>query len=640
MIYKILKFVFLLLLGLWGLCGQSHALDYDISTGVAWPSYNVWTRMEDVEISSDGSNIYVLRNNGYTAIQKYILQYSLSTPYDVSTATYVASWQPNFDLALEFCDFSFEGGHVYCWGFASHTVKHYTLSTPWDITTTSYSDEITNGSYAVLDSAITSDGGHFYRFIQTTLWGGFTIEHYTLPTPFYLTGASLTDSILIWLSSSSLEVSGDWSFIFFSDSAFWPIRQYSITWYDISTMTSVSALSVSSVSGFDFSSNWAYLYRVPLNTVPHTVYSYDSFSGSLDGGGGYTPPSWSNCYTQLMNSGYEFINKSVLGKNQADYTQYYNVPYDGNSWHARVWYSEDSTGEKHVYGFFNMYNITDYTAVDWFTSADTFNFESSPYPWDYEEPYISASRYGWIEYIKVYGSGSEVNHNDFKIWVFASNSINVEGEKDYLLGQGQRFNFNEYIDFSQYTDDTIYAIVVFFDKYGGVGDLFGTSYEIGGIEYWPYSITQTEYTICIEPDGTVTRDGVEYTGSLDESWDLPPLPTVGTETPQYSSDLDGIFQAIVDFFGEIWSRISSIKDTANNLIQLMKEILKLGNTDEVRTISFIPKANAWSISYGQLLTDKIEYVEEGDNFYNTFFRFGVRGVIFILLVGALGILLI
>ena len=108
---------------------------YGRPLSVAWDLSTLGTQVQfslagqgsqpyDVNISSDGSSLYVrLGSTGLT------YQYTLSTPYNVSTASYTGKSK---NLAI-YQTFTADGSQVL--GSNSTSVFLHDLSTPWDIST-------------------------------------------------------------------------------------------------------------------------------------------------------------------------------------------------------------------------------------------------------------------------------------------------------------------------------------------------------------------------------------------------------------------------------------------------------------------------------------------------------------------------
>jgi 6-phosphogluconolactonase (cycloisomerase 2 family) len=99
------------------------------------------TNPQSLAFSDDGSKMYILGSTN-----DRIFQYTLSTPWDVSTATYASKFlsvaaQENSPLAMVF---SVDGKKVLVVGSTNDTVYQYTLSTSWDISTATYDNKSLN----------------------------------------------------------------------------------------------------------------------------------------------------------------------------------------------------------------------------------------------------------------------------------------------------------------------------------------------------------------------------------------------------------------------------------------------------------------------------------------------------------------
>jgi len=120
---------------------------WDISTAsYASKSFSVnaqATNPQDVFFKSDGLVMMVL---GGVADGNKVFQYTLSTPWDVSTAVYASKF---FSVNTQETDatgvyFKADGSIMFAIGNANNTVYQYTLSTPWDISTASYASKSFN----------------------------------------------------------------------------------------------------------------------------------------------------------------------------------------------------------------------------------------------------------------------------------------------------------------------------------------------------------------------------------------------------------------------------------------------------------------------------------------------------------------
>ena len=118
------------------------------------------TGPRDVFFKPDGTKMYVIGTVGDD-----VNEYNLSTAWDVSTASYVQ----NFSVAAQDTDpqsifFKPDGTKMYVVGFGGQDVNEYSLSTAWDVSTASY---VQNFSLSAQDSNLyglffKSDGTKMY----------------------------------------------------------------------------------------------------------------------------------------------------------------------------------------------------------------------------------------------------------------------------------------------------------------------------------------------------------------------------------------------------------------------------------------------------------------------------------------------
>lgn len=143
------------------------------------------TNTRDVSFSDDGAVMYIVGRAGDN-----IYQYTLSTPWDLSTASYDSV---TLSIAAQDIDpgriaFGDSGSKLYLAGTNTSLIYQYSLSTPWDLSTASYdsvsfSPASQEGSPTTV--AIKSDGTKLY--VAGT--ANNTVYQYSLPTPWVLTGA-------------------------------------------------------------------------------------------------------------------------------------------------------------------------------------------------------------------------------------------------------------------------------------------------------------------------------------------------------------------------------------------------------------------------------------------------------------------
>lgn len=120
--------------------------------------------------SEDGTKLYY---NSSGAIR----QHTLSTAFDISTATYANKSFSLSDSAYGF-DFSTDGTKLFTSSRGNQSLRQYTLSTPWDISTASYVKQVSLNSGTLQDIAVASDGsaifyvagGVVYKLVLSTAW--------------------------------------------------------------------------------------------------------------------------------------------------------------------------------------------------------------------------------------------------------------------------------------------------------------------------------------------------------------------------------------------------------------------------------------------------------------------------------------
>jgi sugar lactone lactonase YvrE len=163
---------------------------FDVSTAsYASKSFSVATQEtgpRGIRFKSDGTKMYIVGSTADT-----VFQYSLSTAWDVSTASYdsvslsVAS-EDTLPMGLAF---SADGTEMYMVGGTNDSVYQYTLSTAWDLSTGSYASK----SLSVA-SQDTSPGGVVINSDGTKLFVvGFisnAVYQYNLSTAYDLSTAS------------------------------------------------------------------------------------------------------------------------------------------------------------------------------------------------------------------------------------------------------------------------------------------------------------------------------------------------------------------------------------------------------------------------------------------------------------------
>ena len=253
---------------------------YDISTA-SYDSVNLNTSSQDnpvdVIFKPDGTKLYICGSNNSN-----IYQYSLSTAWDLSTASYdsVTFSTSSQDIYPYGITFNNDGTKIFLVGNQNNRLYQYSLSPAYDISTMSYSSQYF--SFSSQDSGMTgisfnSDGTKMYAV-------GFssdTVYQYSLSTAYDVTSISY-DSLSFSVSSQD---SQPWSIVFNSDgSKGYVVGHATDTIYQYSTGSTVTTGS------FDLSTG-NYFTDTPSADVEYTFSNagdVQSFQLEVTGNSTYT----------------------------------------------------------------------------------------------------------------------------------------------------------------------------------------------------------------------------------------------------------------------------------------------------------------------------------------------------------------
>jgi sugar lactone lactonase YvrE len=189
----------------------------------------------------DGTKMYM---TGFT--NKRVYQYSLSTAWDLSTASYDSvSFSVNSQGARPFgLDFKPDGTRMYTTERDSDTVYQYNLSTAWDVSTASYSGNSFNVSSQAnvpYDAKFKPDGTKMYVLDA----GGDFVYSYSLSTAWDVSTASYDDeSFSVALQSagpSSIYLKPDGYYLYLGGGTTNTVYEYSVvSGYSLTIPASVS----------------------------------------------------------------------------------------------------------------------------------------------------------------------------------------------------------------------------------------------------------------------------------------------------------------------------------------------------------------------------------------------------------------
>ena len=260
---------------------DSKEFDFSNEVGASLASNNQF-------IKPDGTKVYVCNYSN-----RKVFQYSLSTAWDISTATYDSKFgntATQTATGLISASFKSDGTKMYALDYSGYGrgLYQYTLSTAWDVSTISYD------SVVFTDAAVTNtdkgnvffkpDGTKFY--IQS--YASDTITEYNCSTPWDISTGSASGNSYNYSppisTSYSFSISNDGKFLFIAALAS-TVYKYSLTTpWDISTATAVSNFStlgqiaVNTCAGFMLKDDGTKMYvgRVDNSGYSDRVYQYST----------------------------------------------------------------------------------------------------------------------------------------------------------------------------------------------------------------------------------------------------------------------------------------------------------------------------------------------------------------------------
>jgi hypothetical protein len=134
---------------------------YDVSTAVYNQNFSVATQETapyGIEFKPDGTKMYIVGTTGDD-----INEYNLSTAWDVSTASYNQNFSVSGQAASPHSvKFKPDGTKMFVSGSSSDSVNEYSLSTAWDVSTASYVQNFATGDSGQSGVAFSDDGTKMY----------------------------------------------------------------------------------------------------------------------------------------------------------------------------------------------------------------------------------------------------------------------------------------------------------------------------------------------------------------------------------------------------------------------------------------------------------------------------------------------
>ena len=241
--------------------GSDSILEYDLST--AW-DLTTASYLQSFSVASqevfprgtffkpDGTKMYVVGSDSDS-----VHQYDLSTAWDVTTASYVKSISVAVqDATPEGVFLKDDGTRMYVVGAAQDKVYQYNLSTAWDLDTAIYNSAVTLGPLVTAPTGVffKSDGTKMY--VTDTV--GDDVNEYSLVTAWQVSTANhvQTFSATETTNPESVSFKDDGTEMYVLGGLFDTVYKYSLsTAWDISTATWATPSRYYSVSSQELQPN-------------------------------------------------------------------------------------------------------------------------------------------------------------------------------------------------------------------------------------------------------------------------------------------------------------------------------------------------------------------------------------------------
>jgi hypothetical protein len=233
----------------------------------------------DVEFSPDGTKFYQYTEGQLSGRTSRITEYNLSTPFDVSTATFVQSINgaEGIDGDPTGLIISPDGTQLYESDILNNLIFQRTLSTPFDISTASNQQSIQAQAGSVQGIAFDDD---FSRLFEVDKSPGPGIIENTLTTDFDITTASFQSSTpALSNSSSDIAFSDDGTRMFeLSESDNLIFERQLTAPFSIETSDLTQSVQTAEIStvGLAFEDNGTRLFEVTNSDISESTLTRDA----------------------------------------------------------------------------------------------------------------------------------------------------------------------------------------------------------------------------------------------------------------------------------------------------------------------------------------------------------------------------
>ena len=316
---------------------------FNVSTAVYSQGFSITaqeTLPEGLAFNTDGTKMFIVGQGGDD-----VNEYTLSTAFDVSTASFVDSFSISAqDTIPSGITFNNNGTKMFILGRQGDDVNEYTLSTGFDVSTAAYSQAFSVSAQETEPSELAFNTDGTKMFIV-----GFTgddVNEYALSTAFNISTATFVDSFSVSAQASAptgLAFNTDGTKMYVLDNASNNISQYSLsTGFDVSTASYSQTFSITSqeTSGTGLAFNTDGTKMFVIGTAADSVLEYSI-------GTSVTPTGYQPVHTTASTDTtyWTDINSMTADQNAGDGEVYYAISTDDRT----TWTVIDNTdGERDI----------------------------------------------------------------------------------------------------------------------------------------------------------------------------------------------------------------------------------------------------------------------------------------------------
>ena len=256
---------------------------YDISTASYVQEFSVAsqeTSPRGIRFNSDGTKMFVVGQS------KYVYEYNLTTSFDISTANYAGNAErfyvgneEGIPLGMAFNN---DGTKMYIIGMSGDEVNEYTLSTGFDVSTATYTQLFSVSAQETnpMGMAFNNDGTKMYVFGTT----GKDVNEYVLSIGFDVSTAAYSQVFSVAsqeAAPSGIVFNDDGTKMFVIGFDGDEVNEYSLTTaFDVSTASHVQVFSVATQenqpTGISFNNDATKMYVLGNDGNDVTEYSLDN----------------------------------------------------------------------------------------------------------------------------------------------------------------------------------------------------------------------------------------------------------------------------------------------------------------------------------------------------------------------------